>query len=125
MVIQLGKTPTVMFDQSFWAGHKPIGLSVWLSSVLPHLPFNKFYLYVDQNNQDSMDYIDYHNNFFDRLFYKNYLGFSIGNKANIASSYLHKVSKLSAEDLPKKINSKTNTAIIDVRRKDELEKFPL
>lgn len=96
MVLEIGKTPTTIFDHSIWAGNKAGGMSSWVASLLPHLPFDKFYLYIDENNLENKNSIEYLNEYFDKLFYKNYLGFCMGSRNDIDPKFLHQVSTLKA-----------------------------
>ena len=72
MVVEIGKNPTRLFKQGVWIGNKTGGMSSWLNTILPHLPFNKFYLYVDQAALEQRVEVEYLNEYFKKLFYKNY-----------------------------------------------------
>ena len=72
MVVEIGKNPTHLFKQGVWIGNKTGGMSSWLNIILPHLSFNKFYLYVDQAALEQRVEVEYLNEYFKKLFYKNY-----------------------------------------------------
>ena len=124
MVVEIGKSPTTIFDRSIWAGNKAGGMSSWVTSLIPHLPYDKFYVYFDQDFLENKESVEYFNEYFDKLFYNKYLGFCIGSRSEINPNFLHKVSAITASDLPKKINSSSNIALVDVRTKEQIKKDP-
>lgn len=48
LVVEIGKAPTSLFKNSLWIGYRNGGMASWLSTLMPHLPFNRFCLYMDE-----------------------------------------------------------------------------
>ena len=49
LVVEISKAPTSIFKNSLWIGYRNGGMASWLSTLLPHLNFNKFCLYMDES----------------------------------------------------------------------------
>ena len=105
MILEIEKNPTYIFKKSVWIGNKALGMSSWTSSLLPHLPFNQFYLYVDEASLEDRNSVEYLNEYFDKLFYRKYLGFCVSKRSDIEASFLHKIEGQNASQVERKIHS--------------------
>lgn len=125
MVLEIEKNPTSIFKQSVWIGNKTLGMSSWVSSLLPHLPFNQFYLYIDEASLEDRNSAEYLNEYFDKLFYKKYLGFCVSRRPDIDTSFLHNISSQNAFQVERKIHSQSKIALVDVRTRSQVRKDPV
>ena len=57
LVVEISKAPTSLFKNSLWIGYRNGGMASWLSTLLPHLPFNKFCLYMDETEYSDSSYM--------------------------------------------------------------------
>ena len=47
LTVEIGKEPSTLLKNSLWVGYRNGGMASWLSSLMPHLPHQKFCLYMD------------------------------------------------------------------------------
>lgn len=125
MAVEIEKAPTCLFKKSVWAGNKAGGMSSWMSALLPHLPFTNFYLYMERGSLECEEEPEYLNEYFQKLFYKNYLGYCVGNRSEINPSFLYQVDWFPASKLPLRLSSSSNVALIDVRTSEQIKKEPV
>jgi hypothetical protein len=50
LTIEIEKQPTALLKNSLWIGHRNGGMASWLSTLIPHLPYCKFCLYMNENS---------------------------------------------------------------------------
>ena len=122
-MVEIGKSPKSIFNQSVWAGNRMGGMSTWLNSMMYQLPYKRFYLFVDAGaNEETLDYFD---GFYTRAFYKSYQGLCVGERKKIPSTLLHQVKSITANNLFETFEKKDKTFVIDVRSPEQVKKLPV
>lgn len=49
LTVEIGKEPKKVLENSLWVGYRNGGMASWMSCLLPHLPYKKFSLYMDED----------------------------------------------------------------------------
>ena len=56
-------------------GYRNGGMASWLATLMPHLPHQRFCLYMDEDAYKGSEYMyAYYTEYFSKLFHKEYIG---------------------------------------------------
>lgn len=106
LVVEISKAPTSLFRNSLWVGYRNGGMASWLSTLFPHLPFNKFCLYMDETQYSDSEYMySYYGEYFQKQFHSSYLGLCIHPRDQVNSQNLACLDEVTASDLPRIFNT--------------------